>query len=246
MFENKKVLIVDDEEHARLYLANIVRKLHSELTVFLAATPAESLFILEKEAIDLVLLDVELPGMTGLEMLRQLRGSQPALPVIFVSGYKRAEFVQQALRLEAVDYIDKPVDPEELATALFKALHPKEIVHAEKNEISRFCLFTTSGEMFVEAGNIVYFKANKRYSWVYMVDGTSKIVRDNLEGLAKKLPSPLFLRVSRQFIVNINAIRFISKANKTITLQANPPIVLPKIFPVVMKQLIERFTLKSF
>ena len=63
MFENKKILIVDDEEQARLYLANIVGELYPGLSIQLAATPADALFILKKEHIHTVLLDVELPGM---------------------------------------------------------------------------------------------------------------------------------------------------------------------------------------
>ena len=125
MSETKKILIVDDEEQSRLYLASIVNELHPELSIQLAATPAEALFLLNKECMDVVFIDVEMPGMTGLEMLEKLRGINANLPVIFVSAYKRAEFIQKAMRLGAVDYIDKPVDPIELESALQKILQFK-------------------------------------------------------------------------------------------------------------------------
>ena len=250
MFDNKKVLIVDDEEKARLYLATIVSELHPKLSIQLAATPTEALFLLKNNCIDLVLLDVEMPGMTGLELVENIRKVSDSTQVIFVSAYKRAEFIQRAIRLNAVDYIDKPVDPE-LNNAMLKAFQTNlNTVHNNKRSEqhnNRFCLLTDSGEMFIEDNEIVYFKTQKRYSIVFFADGTSKIVRDNLEGLSKKLPANSFLRVSRQHIVNIKSIKYVSKSNKSITLQSNnlqQVVVLNKIYPTVLIVLISKFSLK--
>lgn len=250
MFDNKRVLIVDDEEKARLYLAAIVSELQPKLTIQLAATPSEALFLLKKEHVDLVLLDVEMPGMTGLELVENMRKISDSVPVVFVSAYKRAEFIQRALRLNAIDYIDKPVDPAELNNALLKAFETDlKITPSRKKEAhhnDRFCLLTDSGEMFIEVNNVVYFETLKRYSIVYFVDGTTKIIRNNLEGLSKKLPSNSFLRVSRQHIVNVKSIKYVSKSNKSITLQSNnlQQIVLNKIYPGVLVVLISKFSLK--
>lgn len=249
MFDNKKVLIVDDEEKARLYLATIVSELHPKLSIQLAATPTEALFLLKNNCIDLVLLDVEMPGMTGLELVENIRKISNTTPVIFVSAYKRAEFIQRAIRLNAVDYIDKPVDPDELNNALLKAFQTNQnTVQSSKiseQQDNRFCLLTDSGEMFIEANEVVHFKTLKRYSLVYFADGSSKIVRDNLEGLSKKLPANSFLRVSRQHIINVKSIKYVSKSNKSITLQSyNMQIVLDKIYPTVLAILISRFSLK--
>lgn len=249
MFDNKKVLIVDDEEKARLYLATIVSELHPKLSIQLAATPTEALFLLKNNCIDLVLLDVEMPGMTGLELVENIRKISNTPPVIFVSAYKRAEFIQRAIRLNAVDYIDKPVDPDELNNALLKAFQTNQnTVQSSKiseQQDNRFCLLTDSGEMFIEANEVVHFKTLKRYSLVYFADGSSKIVRDNLEGLSKKLPANSFLRVSRQHIINVKSIKYVSKSNKSITLQSyNMQIVLDKIYPTVLAILISRFSLK--
>lgn len=243
MSEIKKILIVDDEEQSRLYLASIVNELYPEFSIQLAATPAEALFLLNKEYLDIVFLDVEMPGMNGLEMLEKLREINANLPVIFVSGYKRAEFIQKAMRLGAVDYIDKPVDPIELDAALQKILQLK-IVFPSTKATERFCLFTNSGDMFLEVDEILYFSSDKRYSTAYLKDGSSKTIRDNLETLTKKLPAQHFLRVSRQYIVNTNVIKFVSKANKTITIQSGGKnLILYRIYPNVISELIEEFSL---
>lgn len=241
MFENTKVLIVDDEEKARLYLASILSELHPEIEIQLASIPAECMFLLKKQSFDVIFLDVEMPGMTGLEMLSKIRLSRSDIPVIFVSAYKRAEFIQKALRLNAVDYIDKPVNPSELEQALIKALA------SNKNDninTDKFCLVTSIGEMFVRFEDIIYFESFKRYSIAHFKDSSQKIVRSNLEILDKKLPSKWFLRVSRQHIINLSFIKFVSKTNKTITLATGTSqIELERIYPRIIPELIEKFKL---
>jgi CheY-like chemotaxis protein len=159
MFTNKTVLIVDDEEKSRLYLAELTHELFPELTLQFAASPFEALFIIEKQKIDLIFLDVEMPGMTGIDLLTQLREKILKTPVVFISAYKRAEFIQKALRLNAVDYIDKPVDPEELQLAIVKAL--KNSIDSElstlptQKTIKKLSLHTANGEMLFEPDEII-------------------------------------------------------------------------------------------
>jgi two-component system, LytTR family, response regulator len=247
MYTDKKVLIVDDEEKARLYLASIVEELHPEMYILFASTPSEALYIIKKDNIDLVLLDVEMAGMTGLDFLANLREEAIDIPVVFVSAYKRAEFIQKAMRLDAVDYIDKPVNPTELENAFNKALQTNQNVTPIKRNLKqskRFCLMTDSGEMFVEIDEIMLFATFKRYSIAYFKNETNKIVRENLEGLSKKLPDNRFLRVSRQHIVNLEYIKYVSKANKILTLQSgNFQVTLSRIYPQIITKLIEEFRL---
>ena len=246
---NKKVLIVDDEEKARLYLASILSELYPGLEIQLAATPTEALFLLKKQHFDVLLLDVEMQGMTGLELVDELQKLTQQPPIIFVSAYKRAEFIQKAIRLNAVDYIDKPVNPTELDNAIKKAFEiTKKILKEPDTSASvnkRFCLLTDIDKRFVEADEILYFQSSKRYSQVHFVDGNKRIVRYSLVHLKKNLPSGHFTHVSRQFIINIKYLKKISKSNKNITLQyCNTEIKLGKIFPVVLTELIKKYSLK--
>ncbi|MEI7677058.1 MAG: LytTR family DNA-binding domain-containing protein [Bacteroidales bacterium] len=248
MYENKKVLIVDDEEKARLYLASLLSELYPELEIQLVSTPSEALFLLRKQIFHVILLDVEMPGMTGLEMLETLRQQLNQTPVVFVSAYKRAEFIQKALRLAAVDYIDKPVDPAELDKAIKKVFQFKDniINKIQSVEIeNKLCLLTDSGEIFVEPNEIIYFKTAKRYSIICLTDESNKIVRYNLTQLNKLLSSNQFEHVSRQYIVNIKYIKSASKTNKTLTLCCGKnTYLLDKIFPSILSELINRYSLK--
>lgn len=248
MIENRKILIVDDEEQARLYLASIVSELYPLVQVRLASSPVEALFLLKKESVDLALLDVEMPGMTGLDLVQRLREISSEISIIFVSAFKRAEFIQLAIRLEAIDYLDKPVNPIEIRCALQKAFraiekntHPKK---SFKSNYERFCLLTDVGKMFVDVDEILYFTSFKRYSIATLIDGSTKMVRENLVSLSSKLPEEFFLRVSRQYIVNIKLVKYVSKSNKTISLQGfNSQIILTKIYPQIMTKFIHEFSL---
>ena len=243
-----KALIVDDEEKARLYLASILSELYPQLEIQLASTPAEALFIFKKQKFDVVFLDVEMPGMTGLELLEQLRANKTKTPVIYVSAYKQAEFIQKALRLDAIDYIDKPVNPTELDNAIKKAFEAQPLSIESKNKIigSRFCLLTDIDERFSEPDEIIYFESLKRYSIAYFTDGTKQTVRHNITRLTEMLPSDCFLHVGRQYIINIGYIKYISKSNKSITLKNNGfEVVLKKIFPDVLTGLIKKHSLKN-
>ncbi|MFZ4725793.1 MAG: LytR/AlgR family response regulator transcription factor [Paludibacter sp.] len=245
----RKVLIVDDEEKARLYLASILSEMHPEYEIQLISTPSEALFLLNKQQFDVILLDVEMQGMTGIEMANEMQNASRSTPIIFVSAYKKAEFIQKALRLNAVDYIDKPVDPFELEAALTKAFQQNKntITTTEINkQPNRFCLLTDLDERFVDADEILYFQSNNRYSTVYFTDGTNKVVRYNLVYLMKVLPEGYYLHVSRQNIVNVKYIRLASKSNKTITLgYKNIEIVLFKIFPNILSAFVKSHSIRN-
>ena len=237
MFTNKTVLIVDDEEKSRLYLAELTHELFPKLTLQFAASPFEALYLLEKQNVDLIFLDVEMPGMTGLEMLSQLREKIVNTPVVFVSAYKRAEFIQKAMRLNAIDYIDKPVDPDELRLAIEKAFTSKVETIVTTLNIQKLSLQTANGEMIFEPNEIMYFESNKRDSIAHFVNGFIEVtVRSNLKNLEKKLPENTFLRVSRQAIINKRFVKFISQSNNTITLADGfKKCIIERVFPEVFK-----------
>ncbi len=102
----KNILIVDDEEFIRLTL----KRIYSEepYRVFLEGNGASALKTAEEEAIDLALLDLNLPDMSGLDILKELKKSNPGILVIMITGYASVESAVEALKLGAYDYIKKP------------------------------------------------------------------------------------------------------------------------------------------
>lgn len=239
--QEPKVLIVDDEEEARLYIANILEELFPNFHVLLATSASEASFLLIKESVQVILLDVELPEKSGLEFLQSLRNEEKMTPVIIISAYKRAEFVQQALRMNAVDYIDKPVNPIELDNALRKALNintPNDLLQFYINDSAdqfqnKIRLNTAKGMMFFNINDILMFTSHKRDSFLVSIDNSKLLIKNNLVNLMKILPNKTFLHVNRQTIININFLKGVSKSQKSITLKN----ISSPIYPVTKEVL---------
>ena len=119
-----KILIVDDELGSREALRVIFSH---EYTVFSASTGEEARAVLSREQVDLVLLDVVMPGRSGLELLRQSHADYPDLPVIMVSASTAIPPVVEAIRQGAVDFIGKPFDVENIRHVVRRALETKRL-----------------------------------------------------------------------------------------------------------------------
>jgi DNA-binding response OmpR family regulator len=117
--EDKKVLIIDDERDIIEVLSHFIDGIGFRSV--LALNGEEGIDVFKKENPDLVLLDIAMPGMDGLEVLRRLRHLNFDVPVIIITAYKDAEKVVEAFRLGAKDCIFKPFDFEYL-TKVIKSL----------------------------------------------------------------------------------------------------------------------------
>ncbi|MBN2460906.1 MAG: sigma-54-dependent Fis family transcriptional regulator [Candidatus Cloacimonetes bacterium] len=116
----EKVLLVDDNENMQFILKNLLTEEGFE---FLAATNGlEALNMVQKDLPDLVLLDIRLPGMDGIEVLKKLKESEPDLLVIMITAYGDVKSAVKAIKIGAYDYITKPFDNEELILTIRKAL----------------------------------------------------------------------------------------------------------------------------
>lgn len=107
----KKILICDDEEGIRESLRLI---LEENYDLDFAITGIEALEKAKKESPDIVILDIKMPKMNGLDTLKEIKKVSPNTKVIIASGYKSTETAQEAVKLGASDYIIKPFDSKEL------------------------------------------------------------------------------------------------------------------------------------
>jgi DNA-binding LytR/AlgR family response regulator len=123
-----RTLIVDDEPLIRSELRSMLDKLDTVEVVGESASASEALKLLSALDYDLVFLDIQMPGLTGLEVAEKLKDHPRPPQVIFVTAYSR--YAPKAFDLDAVDYILKPFDEERLAHAVQKAVQWKEIHEA--------------------------------------------------------------------------------------------------------------------
>lgn len=117
-----KIMFVDDDAIIRRSIANKIDwKGHGWELVYTARDPMEALDYLKDHEPDIILTDIKMPGMTGIEMASVAKEYYPNVKFVFISGYKDFEYAQQVLKLNAVDYLTKPVEQEQLVQVIEKA-----------------------------------------------------------------------------------------------------------------------------
>lgn len=205
-----RAVIVDDEPLARLELRKLLLA-HPQIDVIgEASNGTEALAKIREIAPDLVFLDIQMPGMTGFDVLRQLPDQK--FEVIFVTAYDR--FAMRAFEVNAVDYLLKPVDPTRLGDSLARAQDrldrkepeaPPQLPLAENDQV-----FIRDGDRcwFAPVREIRLLEACGNYTRIVM-EGDAPLVHRPLAALEARLPEKLFLRANRSQIVNT---RFIESA----------------------------------
>ena len=133
MSGKSKILVVDDDD--------VVRHAHqrslsgTDCNVAAAWNGDEALRAMEREPFDLVLLDLRMPGMDGMSVLREIKARWPDSEVIIITGYPTVESAKEAVRLGAYDYLAKPVGPADVINAATNAIHHKQwALHREPDE----------------------------------------------------------------------------------------------------------------
>ncbi len=121
-----KVLVVDDE---RDFLESLVRRLQRRSVDAAGVTSGEAaLEHLERQKADVVVLDVKMPGMNGIDTLRQIKKLYPEVEVILLTGHASVESGVEGLALEAFDYLIKPVKLDELIERIMEAFDRRKVV----------------------------------------------------------------------------------------------------------------------
>lgn len=122
-----KILIADDEGFERDILAEIIDKQFShEVYIRMAKNGRQALDIATLWAADIILMDIEMPGLTGIEAAKQIVAQRPECKIIFVTAYSLFTYAHEAVKLGACDYILKPVNAEDVARAVRRAINQVE------------------------------------------------------------------------------------------------------------------------
>ncbi len=129
-----RILVVDDEESMRQLLEIALGKVGHRVTT--AASGNRALKLIETDSFDLVISDIKMPDMSGVEVLRYIKQAEPSVPVIMITAYASAETAVEALRLGAYDYLTKPFKMDELKSNVENALEKRrlkeEVVHLKR------------------------------------------------------------------------------------------------------------------
>jgi two-component system, OmpR family, response regulator len=130
MTETGNILIVDDEEDFRITLVKRLQK--RQLNVFGAESGPKALDLMNKLIFDVVVLDVKMPGMDGIETLQEIKKKNPLVEVILLTGHASIESGIEGMKLGAFDYVMKPVNIDDLMEMIRKAYDRKMIQEEQK------------------------------------------------------------------------------------------------------------------
>jgi DNA-binding NtrC family response regulator len=127
-----KVLVVDDEP---IVLKSCRMVLEAEgLEVLMAGSVQEALAAIEAQAPELLLVDVKMPVLDGMYLMRQVREKRPGMPIIVMSGYSTRDTIREALELGAATFIAKPFTPDELSDTVRSVLKSREKEEGHEDE----------------------------------------------------------------------------------------------------------------
>lgn len=124
MTDKAKILIVDDNEVVRLSHLRSLRSAHCNAQAVWDGN--EALQAMEHDPFDVVLLDLRMPGMDGMEVLKTIKRRWPDSEVVIITGYPTIESAKEAVRLGAHDYLSKPVGPDDVINAANSAMRQKQ------------------------------------------------------------------------------------------------------------------------
>ena len=200
-----KCLLLDDELPGLTYLKLLCEQI-PELEVVRAFNDPVT-FLREFAGIesDLCILDIEMPGLNGLQVANLLRGK----PVIFITAYK--EYALEAFELDAVDYLQKPVRIERLQQAVHKALKRIESNYVPRNYIQ---LNTDKGRTLIFFDQLIYIRTSDFDSRdkIAMMQNNSTMLLKNIsfERLLENLPPGYFCRINKKEMISLRTVHFFS------------------------------------
>lgn len=218
-----KIMIVDDEEAAGNILRLLIQKhipFQKEILCF--HDPVQALQTLDTYRPDLLMLDIEMPGMNGFDFLN--RASSSGFDVIFTTAYDK--YAIKAIRFSALDYLLKPVDIEELQNAFQRHLAKKEIrspvqeklvdnlisnLKQKDSSAFKLALSTMEGVFFFNPADIIRCEGENNYTSFYFPDRKPLLVSKTIREYEDILTDHGFLRVHKSHLVNK---KYVTQASK--------------------------------
>ncbi len=223
-----KCLIVDDELMARTYLEKLCAKVPTLELVASCASAEEAIDLMNEKQVDILFLDVEMPGLNGLELLNRLS----YLPKVIMTTSKK-EYAFEAFEYQVVDYLKKPISFPRFRQAVEKVLMEQEMTQEANTSVN------PENNLETVIDEEIYIKDNGRlvkvrYKDIFYIENVgdyakvvtksdSHTIHGTIKGIASKLPKKYFLKVHRSYIINVKEI---------VDFESNSILVGEKLVPV--------------
>jgi two-component system LytT family response regulator len=216
-----KAVIIDDEKRTRELIAKMIESFDLGIETFpIGENVASGLAAIESIRPQLVFLDIQMPDGTGFDLLNMIPNKN--FEVIFITAHE--EFAIKAIKFSALDYVLKPVDAEELRSAVERAIesfyHKKEEsqfealnTNIQPTQKRRLVLKTQESVHVVDLDKIIRCEADRNYTSFYIVGGKKILVSKTLKDYETLLTGHNFLRVQQSHLINLD---FVDRFDKGI------------------------------
>ena len=228
-----QAVIVDDEIKALQSLTWELTNFSDEISVIASFTnPHDALDYLEKNTPDCLFLDIEMPTMDGFQFIQKLTNKN--FPVVITTAYN--QYALKAIKNEALDYLLKPIDTDDLEETITKikkfnnknfSVEKLEMAMLNFNSRSihkRITLNTDGKLLFLESDEILYAESDGNYSTIFLTDGQKIVLTKKLKEVNELLPSDSFFRIHNSYIINLNKIKEFLKTDGYVVLKSNHKI----------------------
>lgn len=209
-----KFVIIDDEPHGIQSLEALIREYCPSLELAgTAASIEEGYKLLEETQPDILFLDIEMPNGSGFELLKNI-GPGRSFEVIFTTAYQH--YAIHAIRENALDYLLKPIDPEELVNAVEKACSQiqsppdgnneklaKLFARLEKLKLRRLAIPGAEEIYYVDLDQVIRLEAASNYTEIFLAGGKKHLVSRTLKDFEEQLSESDFFRVHKAHLINI-------------------------------------------
>lgn len=220
-----RAIIIDDEPSALSVLSSLLQQFcrHDVELVGTTLSPLEGKKMIEQLKPDLVFLDIEMPGMSGFDLVRSF--DKPAFRVVFCTAYDA--YAVEAFRLSALDYLLKPIGEEDVVNAVQKI---KTNIQKNQNQLNtqleqltwilnhhkegieqKIAIGMADKIVFISVSDIVYCEANSNYTHVYLKDGEKLVSSKTLGEFEAQLGVNQFLRIHHHYLINLGRVKEFQK-----------------------------------
>ena len=218
-----RIMLVDDEQPCLDVLhALLTDELGDTVEIHMSSNPEEALQIIKKIKPDLVFMDIEMPLMNGFTLLDKLKPID--FEVIFTTAYD--QFAVKAFRFSALDYLLKPLDPDELKDALVKYEERKssesfnnqidlllDNINTQSNPFKRIAIHSNDGIMFTNVSEIIRCESENNYTYFFMTGNRKLLASRTLKDFEDLLSDSGFFRVHQSHLINLQHINRMIKGD---------------------------------
>lgn len=222
-----KVLIVDDEPEARSLLRSLLSEIKNVLVVGEAENSEHALYLLVEHYPNLILMDINMPGKTGMELVQLIKNRNVDVPVVFISAYK--EYAIDAIRNGVYDFLLKPVSKIDLQKLIekHKRLNKKdlpvrlmEVLDAIKEE-TKIKINSKYSDILLDPAKIIYCSRDDNNTNIFLRNGKKEVANTSLTKIINQISQSDFYMLGRSMLINLNYLRSIDKTEDTCTFQYN-------------------------